>query len=213
MSQHSIFLILIKLLLNLYTFLGKVIDVMLIKANGGLHPKHHLMRYYEFFLDHIGKKSTVLDIGCGNGFVAKQVATKAKKVTGIDTDRTNINQAKRQHSKENIEYVLGDATNHEFGEHYDAVILSNVLEHIEDRVAFLNKVRQLSDTLLIRVPMVDRDWMPLYRKSIGMFYFCDSTHFTEYTLKSFEEELRAANLTITEYTIRFGEIWSVVKKI
>ncbi len=155
----------------------------------------------------------VLDIGCGNGFVAKQVATKAKKVTGIDTDRTNINQAKRQHSKENIEYVLGDATNHEFGEHYDAVILSNVLEHIEDRVAFLNKVRQLSDTLLIRVPMVDRDWMPLYRKSIGMFYFCDSTHFTEYTLKSFEEELRAANLTITEYTIRFGEIWSVVKKI
>ena len=213
MSQHSIFLILIKLLLNLHTFLGKVINVILIKTSGGLHPKHHLMRYYEFFLDHINTESTVLDIGCGNGFVARQVATKAKKVTGIDTDRANINQAKRQHSKENIEYVLGDATNHEFGEHYDAVILSNVLEHIEDRVSFLNKVRQLSDTLLIRVPMVDRDWMPLYRKSIGMFYFCDSTHFTEYTLKSFEEELRAANLTITEYTIRFGEIWSVVKKI
>lgn len=166
MSQHSIFLILIKLLLNLYTFLGKVIDVMLIKANGGLHPKHHLMRYYEFFLDHIDKKSTVLDIGCGNGFVAKQGATKAKKVTGIDTDRTNINQAKRQHSKENIEYVLGDATNHEFGEHYDAVILSNVLEHIEDRVAFLNKVRQLSDTLLIRVPVVDPASMPLINESI-----------------------------------------------
>lgn len=213
MNQNPFFLIFIKSLLNLHTFLGKVIDVVLIKGNGGLHPKHHLMRYYEFFLNHIGTESNVLDIGCGNGFVALQIASKAKSVTGIDTDLANINQAKKQHSGKNIHYILGDATHYDFQERYDAVVLSNVLEHIQDRVTFLNKVKWLSDTLLIRVPMVDRDWTPLYRKSLGMFYFCDSTHFTEYTLESFREELQVAGLAIIECTICFGEIWAVVVKI
>ena len=212
MNQNPIFLMLIKTLLNIHVFLGKVIDVILIKTNDGLHPKHHLMRYYDFFLDHIGEDSNVLDIGCGNGFVASQIASKAKKVTGIDTDQANIIQAKKQHSRENINYVLGDATNYNFQEQYDAVVLSNVLEHIKDRVTFLNKVKLLSDTLLIRVPMLDRDWLPLYRKSLGMFYYCDSTHFTEYTLQSFQEEMGASGLKIESHTIRFGEIWAVVKK-
>lgn len=212
MNQNPLFLIFIKSLLSIHTFLGKVIDVALIKANDGLHPKHHLMRYYEFFLDHIDKEGVVLDIGCGNGFVASQIASKAKKVTGIDTDQANITQAKKQHSRENINYVLGDATSYDFQEQYDAVVLSNVLEHIKDRVTFLNKVKLLSDTVLIRVPMLDRDWLPLYRKSLGMFYFCDSTHFTEYTFHSFQEEMGASGLKIESYTIRFGEIWAVVKK-
>lgn len=212
MKQDPLTLILIKTLLNIHVFLGKVIDVILIKTNDGLHPKHHLMRYYEFFLDHIGQESSVLDIGCGNGFVASQIATKAKKVTGIDTDQANIIQAKKQHSRENISYILGDATRYDFEERYDAVVLSNVLEHIKDRTAFLGKVKLLSDTLLIRVPMIDRDWLPLYRKSLGMFYFCDSTHFTEYTLQSFQEEMSASGLKIESSTVRFGEIWAVVKR-
>jgi hypothetical protein len=61
--------------------------------------------------------------------------------------------------------------------------------------------------------MVNRDWLPLYRKELGMFYFCDPTHFTEYTFESFRQEMAEAKLMITFYTIRFGEIWAVVKKI
>lgn len=212
MNQNPLILLFIKSLLDIYAFLGKVIDVVLIKTNHGLHPKHHLMQYYEFFLDRIGRESSVLDIGCGNGFVAYQIASKAKKVTGIDTDQANIGQARRQHSRENISYILGDATSYDFLERYDAIVLSNVLEHIKDRVTFLNKVKLLSDTLLIRVPMLDRDWLPLYRKSLGMFYFCDSTHFTEYTFQSFREEMNMSGLKIESCTIRFGEIWAIVKK-
>jgi len=202
----------IKLLLHLHTFIGKVIDVLLIKMNGGLHPKHHLMRYYEFFLDHITTGSKILDIGCGNGFVASQIAKKAGYVTGIDTESTNIEIAKRNHSQANIKFILGDATIYPFENRYDAIILSNVLEHIENRISFLKDIQKLSDTLLIRVPMLDRDWMPLYRKSLGMFYFCDSTHFTEYTLESFTGEMSQSGLKIESFTIRFGEIWAVVKK-
>lgn len=212
MNKNNLLTPLIKLLLLAHAFLGKVIDALAIKANNNLHPKHHLMCYYEFFLDHINPGSIILDIGCGNGFVASQVARKAKKVTGIDTDKLNINLALRHHHPENVEFILGDATTYPFEDRYDAIILSNVLEHIKDRISFLKSIKKLSDTLLIRVPMLDRDWLPLYKKELGMFYFCDSTHFTEYTLESFQEEIGTAELFVESYTIRFGEIWAVVKK-
>lgn len=202
----------IKCLLLIHTFVGKVIDVLAIKANGNLHPKHHLMRYYKFFLENINSGDTVLDIGCGNGFVTTQVAKKAGFVTGIDTDRNNIALAKKRALK-NTEFIVGDATIYPFKKKYNAVILSNVLEHIENRVRFLQKVQLLADTVLIRVPMINRDWLPLYRKELGMFPFCDSTHFTEYTFESFQQEMVEAKLMITFYTIRFGEIWAVVKRI
>jgi SAM-dependent methyltransferase len=201
----------IKGLLHIHNFIGKVIDVLAIESNGGLHPKHHLMRYYEFFLENIRPGATVLDIGCGNGFVASKIAGKATKVTGIDTDKNNIRLAKKFQSKPNVEFILGDATTYSFKGRYDAIVLSNVLEHIENRVQFLRDIHKISDTLLIRVPMLDRDWMPMYRKALGMFHFCDSTHFTEYTLESFLKEMSEAGLEAKKFTVRFGEIWAVVK--
>jgi SAM-dependent methyltransferase len=201
----------LKCLIYIHTFLGKTIDVFAIKTNENLHPKHRLMRYYEFFLDNIGPGATILDIGCGNGFVASQIAEKAERVVGIDTEEANILLAKKSHSRKNIEYILGDATTYPFKEHYDAIVLSNVLEHIKDRIPFLKDIQRLSDTLLVRVPMLDRDWLPLYKKELGMFYFCDSTHFTEYTEESFRNEMDRAGLRIQSSTIRFGEIWAVIK--
>jgi hypothetical protein len=59
--------------------------------------------------------------------------------------------------------------------------------------------------------MLNRDWLPLYKKKLGLFYFCDETHYTEYTLESFKEEMEKAGLKIESYSIQFGEIWAVVK--
>ena len=44
-----------------------------------------------------------------------------------------------------------------------------------------------------------------------MFYFSDSTHFTEYTAESFVEEMRAAALVIAHTQTRWGEIWAEVR--
>jgi len=43
-----------------------------------------------------------------------------------------------------------------------------------------------------------------------MFYFSDGTHCTEYTRESFEEEMRAAGLSVTHMQINWGEIWAEV---
>lgn len=93
---------------------------------------------------------------------------------------------------------------------FDVVILSNVLEHIENRIEFLKRMKKKAPKLLIRVPMINRDWTTLYKKELGMRYYGDRGHFTEYTFDSFKKELEEAGLKIEDYSIHFGEIWAVV---
>lgn len=64
--------------------------------------------------------------------------------------------------------------------------------------------------LLIRVPMINRDWLTLYKKELGLEYRLDKSHFIEYTLESFKGELACIGLEVDSYSIQFGEIWARV---
>lgn len=68
-----------------------------------------------------------------------------------------------------------------------------------------------SNLFLIRVPMLDRDWVTLYKKELGLEYRLDVTHFVEYTLNSFAKELEDAGLKMESYRVRYGEIYAVAK--
>ena len=37
--------------------------------------------------------------------------------------------------------------------------------------------------------MINRDWITLYKKELGIEWRLDKTHYIEYTLESFKEEL------------------------
>ena len=176
----------------------------------GLHPKHRIMNYHKFFVDNVGDNDVVLDIGCGNGALTYDVARKAKRVVGIDLNERNIEIARSRFSKENIEFIYGNALASLPGEKFDAVILSNVLEHIESRVEFLVSLQRKTPKFLIRVPMLNRSWIDLYKKELGLEYRLSKTHFIEYTLETFTEEMTRAGLRILNYSIQFGEIWAVV---
>jgi 2-polyprenyl-3-methyl-5-hydroxy-6-metoxy-1,4-benzoquinol methylase len=178
----------------------------------GLHPKHRIMNYHKFFVDNVSENDTVLDIGCGNGALTYDVARKARKVVGIDLNEQNISIAKRKFSRENIEYVYGNALTDLPDERFDVIILSNVLEHIDKRVEFLRSSKNLASKFLIRVPMLNRSWIDIYKKELGLEYLLDKTHFIEYTFEGFKEELNKAGLSVLDYSIQFGEIWAVVVK-
>jgi len=201
---------LLKLFIMLNSFSADMIRHLATSLNGGLSPKHRLMDYHQFFIDNINTNDVVLDIGCGNGFVSYDISKKAKTVIGVDMNKKNIGKAKVDFANNNISYINADATTYDFREKFDVIVLSNVLEHIEDRISFLEKIKKLAPKILIRVPMIDRDWLTLYKKELGMEWRLDSTHFTEYTIESFTNEMTAARLEITDCTIKFGEIWAVV---
>lgn len=202
---------LIRWLCFVHNFTYFLIGQLATKANGGISPKHAIMKYHDFFVNNIKSSDRVLDIGCGIGVVAKDIAKKATFVTGIDILSKSITEAKKNTKDiKNITFIVGDATIYPFQEKFDVITLSNVLEHIEERVHFLQKIRPLASTFLIRVPMINRDWLTPYKKSIGVEWRLDSTHFTEYTLDSFKDELTQANMHITSYSIQYGEIWAIV---
>ena len=200
-----------KLALRLHNFSYKLATRLAIRAEDGLHPKHRLMNYHKFFVDNVSPEDTVLDIGCGNGALTFDVAKKAKRIIGIDLSKKNIKIAKEKFSRENIEYIQGDILKSLPDEKFDVIILSNILEHIPNRIEFLENLKNKAQKFLIREPMINRDWITLYKKELGVEWRSDPTHFTEYTLEEFKEELEKVNLNLENYTIQFGEIWAVVR--
>ena len=193
----------------IYYLLGKAAT----HANKGIHPKHRYMQYHDFFIERIRPGSRVLDIGCGNGVVALEIAQKTgAKVTGIDSDSTKIAEAKQRDPGSLVEFIVGDVLQNLPAGPYEAVILSNVLEHLIDRVGFLESlVRALNpSSLLIRVPLIDRDWRVALKQEMGVDWRLDPTHYIEYTLETFTAEMKAAGLSIHHIEVRWGEIWSEI---
>jgi hypothetical protein len=58
--------------------------------------------------------------------------------------------------------------------------------------------------------MIDRSWITLYKREMGVDYKLDSSHFIEYTFESFLKEISQAGLRMESYEIKYGEISSVL---
>ena len=180
-------------------------------ANHGIHPKHRYLGYHDFFIKYIQSQDRVLDIGCGNGVVALEIAQRTgAKVTGIDSDRTKIEEAKRRDTESMVNFITGNVLQYLPEGKFEVAILSNVLEHLPDRVGFLKSLILAAQpsSLLIRVPLFDRDWRVALKKEMGVEWRLDPTHQIEYTLETFSSEMKAADLTIDLNEVRWGEIWS-----
>ena len=107
----------------------------------------------------------------------------------------------------NVEFFNADATefNYEKIDKVSKVTLSNVLEHIEKRTSFLKKLIDAFEDkdikFLIRVPLITRDWLPVYKKKLNLEYRLDKTHFIEYDLETFKKEILESDLKITSLSI------------
>ena len=104
----------------------------------------------------------ILDIGCSQGTCPLLLGRSGAEVTGIDIDPEAIRYATGHLLEEPIEvqsrvrYLCADFLTMELPEnHYDAVLLTEILEHLEDPQSFLNKaVLLLKDggRLVVTVP-------------------------------------------------------------
>jgi SAM-dependent methyltransferase len=180
---------------------------------GGVHPKHCLTRYHDFFVNRIRAGERVLDVGCGIGAVAYDVAEQAgAEVVGIDLSAPNIATARQRYVHPRVRYVVGDALRDLPSGRFDVVILSNVLEHLTGRPEFLQRVREAVQParFLVRVPLFERDWRVPLKRELGVEWRLDPTHETEYTLESFSEEMKTAGLRIAYQQVCWGEIWAEV---
>jgi SAM-dependent methyltransferase len=196
-----------------------LLDVLLAQAgtdfDDGSHVKQRLMAYRDFFVDNLDKGETVLDVGCGGGELARSLATQAgASVTAIDIDPGNIERAQNNCAGTTVTVVHGDAQQWEPSQPVETLVLSNVLEHIEHRIEFLRRLFEKSQArrALIRVPLYERDWTVPMRQELGIEWRLDNTHYTEYLLPEFHQEMEEAELIIDSLEIRWCEIWAVVRR-
>lgn len=210
----------LRLVMNLHNILYDLSGSLAIVVNAGKHPKHRLLRYQEWFRDHIEPGWVVIDVGSNTGSMAALLAEKARHVYGIEIVPGLVELARRNHVAENLEFLAGDATAFDYSDcqPIDCVILSNVLEHIRERSAFVLRLRQCLPwrnpekcNFLIRVPTIERDWLALYKKELGVEYRLDRTHEIEHTCDGFLEELAVAGLQVESFDVRFGEFYAVCK--
>ncbi|XP_071964564.1 juvenile hormone acid O-methyltransferase-like [Antedon mediterranea] len=94
------------------------------------------------------KDDRVLDVGCGSGNFASDIAHNVSSVVGIDVSNDMINYAKQHHQLSNVEYVVCDAQ--DFGTNlskwkqnqFNKVTSMYVLQWVKDKKNTIQNIQQ-----------------------------------------------------------------------
>ena len=105
------------------------------------------------------KPRSVLEIGCGTGGILRELQRReiGTELFGVDYSESAISYARSE--SRGIEYFSGDVTDSGLAlprEHFDVVVVSHVLEHLENPGELLSKMKRLSfGAMIAEVPLDD----------------------------------------------------------
>jgi len=205
-----------KLYLNMTAMFERLSHQMSFK-NFGPHNHPHRTHARIFRDKFLNKEFTVLDLGCATGDISNELAEKTKKVVGIDHNPVSVKEASRKHQRENLEFYQGDAQ--EFlqknNAKFDLLILSHILEHLDNPKDFLLKFKDYFGYIYIEVPDFDKTYLNHYRKELNMrLIYTDDDHVSEFDRYELLEILKECNITVVEALYRFGiqHLWCKVEK-
>ncbi len=129
-----------------------------VAAEAATYLGRYLLQYKNtevgLFVDGIDDGVRVLDYGCNDGWVSREIKRRKPRceVSGADINPVALQTARRRGG--GIEYF--DARNGDLdGKTFDVVILSHVLEHVHERLELLERVLGLiapGGQLVISVP-------------------------------------------------------------
>lgn len=180
--------------------------------------KDHPFRiyFYKFILNYLPKDSIILDLGCKQGDIAAGLAVSAKKVVGVDHDKVAIKEAHKKYQAANLEFIHEDAFNYldQTNLKFDVLILSHLLEHLDDRKSFLEKLKKHFKYVYIEVPDFDKTYLNHYRKDIGeKLIYTDNDHVIEFGREDLHQLLMECKINIVASEYRFGiqRLWCEIK--
>ena len=84
----------------------------------------------------------VLDVGCGNGWLANRIAgVPGARVTGIDLNEVELEQARRVFHRANLDFVLGDvSTVPPPPGRPDVIVLASMIQYVADLPALVARL-------------------------------------------------------------------------
>lgn len=85
-----------------------------------------------------------LDVGASTGIIDHYLSNHFKSVFGLDIDREAINNAIKNHSRENLQFRNGDAMDLDLADcSFDIVICSQVYEHVPDAQRMMAEIHRV----------------------------------------------------------------------
>lgn len=147
-------------------------------------------------------KLKVLDIGCGAGTICFYLANKGHKVTGIDISQKAVNECRTSAKRlgiKNVDFIRLDFPKENLrNKKYDIVILTEVIEHIENDNLALKEILKLlksNGLLILSTPSIDA---PLNRLGLTKEFDNRVGHLRRYSLLNLKKLLRTSSFRIEE---------------
>lgn len=149
----------------------------------------------------------VLDIGCNTGRLAKALKKRGCVVTGVDVSKNLLNLAKKHCHKT----VCADAENLAAlnkglgGQHFDVIILGDVVEHLRSPKIFLINIKRFlkpTGKIIASIPNSAFIWIR-FKFLVGNFHYSpagglmDEDHLRFFSFGSVKDLFREAGYQIS----------------
>lgn len=112
-------------------------------------------RRRDFLVEHVRPGWRVLDVGCGEGAFAAELARAGAQPVGVEVAARAVERARAKHPGVDFRHAPIGAPLPLEDQECDAVWASEVLEHVADTAALLSELRRVlrpGGTLLITTP-------------------------------------------------------------
>jgi SAM-dependent methyltransferase len=92
----------------------------------------------------------VVDMACGEGYGARVLARRARRVTGVDANPEAHEHARLKYTRPGVSFVRDLIESH--WEPCDAVVFLQTIEHVQDPEAVLRRFKEMSETVYVSTP-------------------------------------------------------------
>jgi 2-polyprenyl-3-methyl-5-hydroxy-6-metoxy-1,4-benzoquinol methylase len=180
-------------------------------SEGEFSPYHSLVLPYllEFLGDVTGL--TVLDAGCGSGYVARILARQGACVVGVDISPRLIELAQGSSSSGMIEYLVHDLSKPlpQYVHHFDLVVSNLVLNDVRDHVGFAHTLGNVLKRMGRLVLSMNNPYSAVMRNKVENYF--GSGKAAQYEgLASKGVQVFFFHRTFEEYVTAFRDVWSLL---
>jgi len=192
-------------------YYDKILSDGLEKNRGIQSAWHHLK--FKTVKQSMGSYSKHLDVACGPGtFIGKYLDNRSE---GIDVSENQINFAKKNYSKHNTNFYVGNVNENTIDfKKYDVITLLEFIEHISaDEVDALLKtlydMLNENGKIILTTPNYIGLW-PILEKLVGVLspVSYKDQHINRYTVNRIKKEFNYSSITIKKY-INYGIFMSL----
>jgi 2-polyprenyl-3-methyl-5-hydroxy-6-metoxy-1,4-benzoquinol methylase len=108
----------------------------------GLEPADFALRA-RFLAEHVDPGERVLDVGCGEGSFAAELARRGAAVVGVDVAEEPLRRARERHPELDLRLIDGEGAWQLPDASFDVVWAGEVIEHVADTASWLSELRRV----------------------------------------------------------------------